>query len=234
MMQVKLIVPQETKAVLEASVDKAKLIAYDSAPQALRKGAVTYATTASRNMPPPNRGTKKADIDEKLYWRKIYSLGSMIKKARSDSKLKKRLVEFIAMYNKGMRFVVFGYKDRGKHQTRWYAETRYSAKSKVGRIQYRGLYKWLWGSNFEQIGEKTPNIFKKLLAKSPKLITKKNLSQMKFVKTEDSIAIESEYTAQGINYFVDKSKSKALKSSLNRMKKLLQKKVDKELKKGFK
>lgn len=234
MISINVSVPQQTKAFLEASVDKAKMIAYDSAPQALKKGAVTYATTASRNMPPPNRGSRKADIDEKLYWRKIYNLGSMIKKARSDSKLKKRLVEFIAMYNKGMRFVVFGYKDRGKHQTRWYAETRYLAKSRVGRIQYRGLYKWLFGANLDKIGEKTPNIFKKLLTKSPKLINKKNLSKMKFIKNEDSIAIESEYTAQGIDYFVDKSKEKALKSSLNRMKKLLQKKVDVELKKEFK
>lgn len=231
MAQVKITFPN---LFLVDCVRKAKSIAYDSAPQALRKGAVTYATTASRNMPPPNRGPKKADIDEKLYWRKIYSLGAMIKKARSNFKLKKLLTEFNAMYNKGMRFVVFGYKDRGKHETRWYTETRYIAKSRVGRIQYRGLYKWLFGANLDKIGEKTPNIFKKLLAKSPKMISEKNLSKMRFVKKEDSIAIESEYTAQGIDYFVKKSEMRALKASLNRMQKLLQKKVNKELKKGFK
>jgi len=96
-----------------------------------------------------------------------------------NPKYQKYRKEFILNLNKGNYYVVFGYKDRGKHEVRFYDKTRYLAKKNYGRIKYRGLYKWLWGANLNQIGEKTPSAFKKLLAKSPDLIKEKGLASIK-------------------------------------------------------
>lgn len=213
-------------ALVHYKIEKAEKIAYENAPQSLRKGAVAFSTTAARVMPPPKDGKKGLKIDDKLYERKIYSIKALLQKGKH----KKLHPQFVAQLRNGMQFVVFGYKDRGKRKTRWYAPTRYMAKTRVGRIKYRGLYKWLWGSNFDKIGEKTPVAFKRLLQKSPDLAKKKDLADMRLQKTVSGISIISEYMADGIAYFAKLAETKALKSSMNKIKSFLQNKIKKDIK----
>lgn len=211
---------------IKLKVKKAEMIAYENAPQSLNKGAVAFSQTAARVMPPPRDGRKGLKIDDKLYYRQIHDIKKIIK----DPSYKKLYGQFRAMLSKGMNFVVFGYKDRGKRRARWYAPTRHIAKTRIARIKYRGLYKWLWGSQFDKIGEKTPSAFKKLLQKSPDLIKVKDLADMKIEKSVDKVSLISQYFAQGIDYFAKLAEQKALKSSLNKMKSFLQKKIKKEIK----
>jgi hypothetical protein len=138
-------------------------------------------------MMPPNTGSLK--IPEKFYQRKTFSILALIKKPKFQNLRR----EFEKQLAKGMRFVTFGYKDRGKHQVRFYTASRYLAKQNYGRIKYRGLYKWLWGARLNEIGEKVPAAFKKLLAASPDLMRKKSLASMKMEKTPTSRILVSEY-----------------------------------------
>lgn len=218
--------PINVDAYVEYKIKRAEKIVLDNAPQSLGKGLSGFATTAAKVMPPPKTGSRSMTIAEQLYWRKIYSVKSLMKK----SKFYKYRKEFILNLNKGNQFVVFGYKDRGKNEVRYYDKTRYLAKKNYGRIKYRGLYKWLWGANLNSIGEKTPSAFKKLLAKSPDLIKEKGLASVKKEKKQDSVGIISEYFADGISYFAKRAEYKALMSALNRMRNFLQNKIKKDMK----
>lgn len=219
-------IPINIDAYVEYKIKRAEKIAYDNAPQSLGKGAVVFSTTAAKVMPPPKSGSRSITIAEQLYWRKIYSVKALLK----NPKYHKYRKEFILNLKKGNQFVVFGYKDRGKHEVRFYDKTRYLAKKNYGRIKYRGLYKWLWGANLSQIGEKTPSAFKKLLTLSPNLIKEKGLSKIKKQKKQGVIGIISEYFAQGIDYFAKKAENKALKASLNKIKSFLKNKIKKDIK----
>lgn len=218
--------PINVDAYVEYKIKRAEKIAYDNAPESLGKGAVTFSTTAAKVMPPPKKGAKSMTIPQNLYWRKIYSIKALMKKP----KYQKYRKEFLLNLRKGNFFVVFGYKDRGKHEVRFYDKTRYLAKKNYGRIKYRGLYKWLWGANLNAIGEKTPAAFKKLLAKSPDLSKKKGLAKIKKQKKQGVIGIVSQYLADGISYFAKKAEAKALKASINKIKSFLQNKIKKEIK----
>lgn len=213
-------------ALVQYKIKKAEKIAYDNAPQSLNQGAVSFSTTAAKIMPPPKDGSKGLKIADELYQRKIFAIHKLLK----NPKFKKHQAKFIAQLRNGNRFVVCGYKDRGKHQTFFYAKTYEEAKQNFGRIKYRGLYKWLWGSNFDSIGEKTPIAFRRLLQKSPSLIKQKDLASMKLQKKEFSIAVVSEYFADGIEYFARLAERKALRSSMNKIKSFINKKIKKEIK----
>ena len=221
---------------IKQKIKRAEKIAYDNAPQALKKGAVNYSTTAAKVMPPPKKGSRSMKIDDSLYWRKIYSIVSLLKnpqkirKIFDKDKFDKYIKQFKYNLQQGNYFVVKAYKDKGKHQTAYYAKSRHIAKKNYGRIKYRGLYKWLWGANLNQIGEKTPSAFRKLLAKSPDMVKVKDLAKMKLEKNQKSVIIVSEYYADGIDYFVTKAESKANKSACNKIKTIIKKKIKEDIK----
>lgn len=200
-------------AYVEHKVQQATKAVKKISPDVLAKGIVVYTQVASRQMPPPVKGAKSRSIPAKLYKRAILPIGQAIKK---DKKHRKQL---IFQAKKGMKFVVYGYYKLS--QKRWYATTLRNAK-KYQRIQYRGLYKWLWGSQLASIGEKTPTMFTRLLSKSPKMISKKNLVKMTKKQVNNETMISLDYQASRIDYFASWAKVDAARQMKKRMKKLFQ------------
>lgn len=207
---------------IQYKIQRVKKAVQNSAPEALKKGFVTYAEVASRQMPPPKEGKKSRSIPAKLYKRNILPISRAIK---TDKKNKKQLT---AKIRQGYRFVVYGYIKRGKRPFRWYATTLRGAK-KFQRIKYRGLYKWLWGAGLQTLGEKS-TMFDNLLKKSPDMAKKRNLAAILMKSTIDETKIEANYIAEGIDYFANKGKKDAKSAMLRKMKKLLVSKVTEELK----
>lgn len=213
-------------ALVQYKIKKAEKVAYDNAPQSLGKGAVAYAKAAAKAFPPPKDGTKSLKIDDELYKRPIISVKALIKSPKIKEKLRKQLIKHLKM---GYNYVVLGYKNRGKHQVSWYSTQRQPLKDKTV-IKYRGLYKWLWGANLDKIGEKTPIAFRRLQEKAPQLAKKKDLAPIKLQKKESSIAVVIDYLAEGIDFFVNIGNEKGLRSSMNKIKSFLNKKIKKEIK----
>lgn len=212
---------QNDKAIVNA-VDKAKKTVKKVAYPSLKKSFVTYAEVASRLMPPPKQGKKTRSIPSKLYKRNIFPISMMIKK---DVRHRKLLIEKV---RQGFRFVVY---IRKRHTTLQFTKTLRSAKQRYGRIQYRGLYKWLWGANFSKIGQPTPTMFTRLLTKSPKLANKQNLSAFTQRQLQNEAEIQFNYKAQGIDYFANIAKRQAKSAMLKKLKKLFQSEVSNEIKK---
>ena len=221
---------------IKDTIKKAQKIAPQAAPDALKEGAVSYSLTAMKVMPPPKKGKTGAKIAEQLYWRKTYNVIYLLKhqelidKIFDDERVHVDAESLRHLAKTGYYYIVIGYKDRGKHQFIMKARTKQEAKEKYGRIKYRGLYKWLWGANLDEIGVKTPPAFRRLLNASPALTKQKHLASIELFEQETSVKIEEEYNAQGIDYFARKAEQKALRSTLNKMKKNIQKKVNQEIK----
>lgn len=222
---------------IKDTIKKAQKIAYQNAPDSLKKGAVNYSLTAAKVMPPPKNGNKGLKIEEKLYWRPIYNIINLLKKPQRIEKIfdsfrfGKHMKEKLRQAVKdGKYYVLVGYKDKGKHQFIQYGAKRAQLKQKWGRIKYRGLYKWLWGANFSDIGQKTPIAFRRLQNASPALEKERDLSSMELKKTNTSVFIQSQYYATGIDYFARLAERKALRSSLNKIKNHLNKKIKEEIK----
>lgn len=217
--------------VIEQKIKKAQKIAYNTAPQALQKGTANYASTAAKLFPPPKSGSRSVKIDEKLYYRNVYNVINVLKLSDED---KSKIWayddrKFINAVRNKKYWAVLTYKDRGKHPDWKFFETKEMA-DKWKKIKYRGLYKWLWGAHFQDIGEKTPAPFRKLLSQSPSLQKEANLSSMKIQKNGTAIQSVIEYGAQGVDYFLGLAEKKIMKSSLNKTKNVIQKKIKKEIK----
>ena len=76
---------------IQYKIQRVKKVVQNSAPQALKKGFVTYAEVASRQMPPPKEGKKSRSIPAKLYKRNILPISKAIKtdkKTKSSSQQK--------------------------------------------------------------------------------------------------------------------------------------------------
>lgn len=196
-------------------------------PNVLSKGIVTYAENASRQMPPPVKGTRSRTIPAKLYKRQVLSIDEMYKK--TDKPNVKRFL--VHKKIQGFKYCVWVYKDRGRHKRLQFAKTERELKSKWGRIKYRGLYKWLWGANLSKIGEATPTMFSRLLQKSPDLAKKSNLATMYKTQKENETEIVAEYNADGIDYFAKQAKKAATTAMKKKMKKLFRSGLTEEIKK---
>lgn len=208
-MTTQIINPNAVKNKIQKITKKVK----DESLEIASKGIVTYAEVASKNMPPPIKGAKSRAIKTSLYKRKIKEIHEAIKQ---DYKNRKQL---IFQAKKGMKFVVYGYYKL--HPKRWYATTLRNAK-KYSRIEYRGLYKYLWGSQLSSIGEKTPTMFLRLLQKSPKLNNMRYLVKMKKEIINNESIVVLNYNADKIGFFSQKAKFEAKKSMQRKIKKLLQ------------
>ena len=223
---------------IKEAVKKAQKIALQFAPQALQQGAGNYATTAAKVMPPPKdkKGDKGLKIAQQLYWRDIYPIKYFLKYPDKIDKVfdKKRVkvnVDILrSLLQQGNWYILIGYKDRGKHQFVKVGKNKNELKQKYGRIKYRGLYKWLWGAGFQDLGWKTPVAFRRLQNASPALEQQKKLVQMQLFKDDKKVRLKEQYKADGIDYFAKRAEQKALRSTLNKMKKLIQKKINEEIK----
>lgn len=207
-------------AKLEKTVEK-------SAETALKKGLVSYSEVVSRSMPPPKNGSKSRSIAARLYKREVFLIDQLYKKVKSAA-LKSVLVN---RKINGFKYAVWVYFNRGKRKKLQFAKTEREAKTKYGRIKYRGLYKWLWGAKISAMGEVVPTMFSRLLAKSPDLAKVSDLTKIKVEKKQAETAIMQSLEADRINNLAGKAKYDAKKTMLKKMKKILQSKVSDEIKK---
>ena len=53
---------------------------------------------------------------------------------------------------------------------------------------------------------------------------------MQLFKDDKKVRLKEQYKADGIDYFAKRAEQKALRSTLNKMKKLIQKKINEEIK----
>lgn len=197
-----------------------------AAPDSLKKGFVTYAEVAARQMPPPKQGKKSRSIPAKLYKRQILSIDEMYKKT-TEKRFKNALIH---KKIQGFKYAVAVYEKRGKKKTLYFGKTERELKAKYGRIRFRGLYKWLWGAGLQSLGVKS-TMFDNLLKKSPDMAKKRNLAAVFMNTAKEQTQIVAHYQAQGIDYFANKGKRDAKSAMLRKMKKLLQSRVNEEIKK---
>lgn len=136
------------------------------------------AETASRYTPPKKDGSWSKNIKAKDYKRPVYSILYLLK----NKKFKKFTKQFREKFSQGYRFFV--YKDTRKNSKKWFTKTSRQAKSKYGRIKYRGLLKLMYGLSFLKQG-KLSTVFSNLLSKSPQL-SKINLNETKYQKKQNN------------------------------------------------
>ena len=210
---------------VEYKIQQVKKAVCKIAPSVLSKGLLSYAEVASRNMPPPKSGTKSRSIPSKYYKREVWSIDQMYKKSKNE-KVKRFLIH---QKIKGYKFGVTVYENRGKNKKIYFSKSERELKSKYGRIKYRGLYKWLWGANLSQIGQATPNMFSRLLSKSPDLASKANLTSYTKMQNKNEVQIKADYKADGISYFAKQAQRQAKKAMKSKMKKLFQSGVSQEI-----
>lgn len=211
---------------IKKKLQQAEVVVKKVASKTLKKGFAAYAETASRQMPPPVKGSRSRSIPAKLYKREIYSIDELYKNS-TDEKFKRVL---ISKKIAGFKFAVYVYKDLGKHKKLIFGKTERELKSKYGRIKYRGLYKWLWGAKLHELGE-TSTMFSRLLTKSPALKTKENLAAIFQRLKNDSTEIIATWKARGIDYFANRAKYAAERAMKTKLKKTFQENITNELKK---
>ena len=213
--------------IVQQKIKQAQKAIQKISPDVLSKAMVNYSEVASRNMPPPVKGTKGRSIPAKLYKRQVLSIDQMYKKTNSP-----RIKNFLIHQKiKGFKFAVWVYFNRGKNKRLQFGKSERELKSKYGRIKYRGLFKWLWGANFSQIGQTTPTMFSRLLQKSPDLAKKADLSALSKKQTANETEIISDYKAEGVEYFAKSANYQAKKAMKSKLKKLFQVGLSKQIKK---
>ena len=135
----------------------------------LKSVASEYADKASKYVPPRINGAWKKTIPTKLYKRGVYPLSALIKKDKRNAK------EFGEKLKEGFRFLIVGRLHGKPH--RWYAKTLRNT-AQYRRIYNRGLFKAMFGANLASIGAVMPDVFGKLLSKSPNLLKHTKLNKV--------------------------------------------------------
>lgn len=178
----------------------------------LKKSSVSYGETAARYVPPLVNGKWSKTIPAKMYKRDFVApLSRLVKSDTTNRKL------FSAKLREGYRFAVKGLL-RGK--VHWWFATTLRKTVQYTKIFNRGLFKFLFGANFQSIGEQTPTYFTKLLQKSPNLVKhiKEHILELKTEEKQESIRIVND--AFNNDAFSRESKYRGEKAAKKEMKRL--------------
>lgn len=197
---------------LEEGMKRFEAEAKAEAKRILKKASVAYGEGAVRYVPPRVNGSWSRSIPAKLYKRHfIIPLSKYVRSDKTNSKL------FGEKLREGYRF---GVKGQLHGKTHWWFATTLRKTVQYTRIFNRGLFKFLFGANFASIGEQTPPIFQKLLAKSPNLGKHKSLHIIELKTQGDDEGIRIVNNAFGNDAFARESRyrgDKAAQKTMNRM-----------------
>ena len=180
----------------------------------LKKSSVSYGETAARYVPPMVNGKWSKTIPAKMYKRDFVApISALIKHDNRNKEL------FSKKLREGYRFAIKGLL-RGK--VHWWFTTTLRKTTQYTRIFNRGLFKFLFGANFQSIGEKTPSYFERLLHKSPNLAkhVKEHILELKSDEKQESIHIVND--AWNNQAFARESKYRGEKAARTTMKKMWQ------------
>lgn len=175
--------------VLKEKIKKFNLAVKKVAKDILLSVSLKGAETASRYTPPKKDGQWSRNISAKQYKRPVYSISQLLNNDDQDNqnilkklfKAKTTKRDLGLKIRQGYKFVVL--KDSSKNKKVWFAKTQRQAKSKYGRIKYRGLLKLMYGIQFLNNGLFS-TVFEKLLRNSPSLSNLNNMNELKYVQQD--------------------------------------------------